>query len=186
LDPPDRENPRVCRNNGINGFKNPITRENFFCCNITYVDKAFHDSIYKRCNPKFGDVLLTKDGVNTGEVTLNTLHEEFSLLSSVCIFKTKEDVLKAPFLKYYIQSPTGNHDIVGEMTGTAIKRIVLKKIKESEITIPPIKEQVEIIQAIEDRLSLADKLEESISDSLQQAESLRQSILKRAFEGRLV
>jgi len=50
---------------------------------LTYVDKDFHDSIYNRCNPEFGDVLLTKDGINTGEVTLNTLHEPFSLLSSV-------------------------------------------------------------------------------------------------------
>jgi type I restriction enzyme, S subunit len=42
---------------------------------LTYVDKEFHDTIYVRCNPEFGDVLLTKDGVNTGEVTLNTIHE---------------------------------------------------------------------------------------------------------------
>ncbi|MFN4255358.1 MAG: restriction endonuclease subunit S [Saprospiraceae bacterium] len=53
--------------------------------NVTYVEKEFHDSIYTRCNPEFGDVLLTKDGVNTGEVTLNELAEPFSLLSSVCL-----------------------------------------------------------------------------------------------------
>lgn len=35
-------------------------------------------------------------------------------------------------------------------------------------------------------LSVADKMEESIAQSLQQAEALRQSILKKAFEGRLV
>jgi type I restriction enzyme S subunit len=38
----------------------------------------------------------------------------------------------------------------------------------------------------ESKLSICDKLEETISQSLQQAETLRQSILKRAFEGKLL
>jgi type I restriction enzyme S subunit len=47
-------------------------------------------------------------------------------------------------------------------------------------------EQNAIVGEIETRLSVADKIEETISQSLQQAEALRQSILKRAFEGKLV
>lgn len=153
---------------------------------ITYVDKAYHDSIFGRCNPEFGDVLLTKDGINTGEVTLNTLHEPFSLLSSVCIFKPKKNDLKSEFLKYYIQSPFGLKAILNSMTGTAIKRIVLRKIKDSKIVLPTIYEQYDIVQAIESRLSVADKMQETITQSLQQSEALKQSILKMAFEGRLV
>ncbi len=48
------------------------------------------------------------------------------------------------------------------------------------------KEQHQIVQEIESRLSVCDKLAESIDTSLQQAEALRQSILKRAFEGNLL
>ncbi|MEO8414340.1 MAG: hypothetical protein ABI472_11805 [Ginsengibacter sp.] len=47
-------------------------------------------------------------------------------------------------------------------------------------------EQHSIVQAIESRLSVADKMEESITQSLQQAEALRQSFLKKAFEGKLI
>ena len=43
-----------------------------------------------------------------------------------------------------------------------------------------------IVAEIESRLSVCDKIEESIAQSLQQAEVLRQSILRKAFEGRLV
>jgi type I restriction enzyme S subunit len=50
----------------------------------------------------------------------------------------------------------------------------------------PPSEQQKIIQEIESRLSVCDKMEETIANSLQQAEALRQSILKRAFEGKLV
>ncbi|MGE0772348.1 MAG: restriction endonuclease subunit S [Cyclobacteriaceae bacterium] len=153
---------------------------------VTYVDRAFHESIYNRCNPELGDVLLTKDGVNTGEVTINTLNEPFSLLSSVCLFKTKRDQLEPTFLKYFIQSPLGSKSLTGQMTGTAIKRIILKRIKESMIVLPTIREQEQVVDQIESRLSVADKMEESINDALKQAEALRQSILKSAFDGRLV
>ena len=46
--------------------------------------------------------------------------------------------------------------------------------------------QQQIVQEIESRLSVCDNMEETITDSLQQAEALRQSILKMAFEGKLV
>ncbi|HRD79196.1 MAG TPA: restriction endonuclease subunit S [Saprospiraceae bacterium] len=154
--------------------------------NLTYVDEKFHNSIYHRCNPEFGDVLLTKDGVNTGEVTLNTLHEEFSLLSSVCLFKTKTEELLSEFLKYYFQSPLGSRMITGSMTGTAIKRIILRKIKVAEILLPSLNEQYLIIEEIKERLSVCDKIEQTITQVLQQSETLRQSLLQQAFEGKLV
>lgn len=153
---------------------------------LTYVDREFHESIYERCNPEYGDVLLTKDGVNTGEVTLNTLKEAFSLLSSVCVFKTKRNELDSGFLKYFLQSPLGSKAVVDSMTGTAIKRIILRKIKEAEIILPPLHEQYSIVSEIESRLSVCDRIEETINESLKQAEALRQSVLKKAFEGKLV
>ena len=153
---------------------------------IEYVDKDFHDSIFKRCNPEVGDVLLTKDGANTGNVTLNTLDEEFSLLSSVCLLKPQKGILDSAYLKYFIQSPVGYKSITGAMTGTAIKRIILKAIKEALIVIPPIDEQEHIVSEIELRFSVAGKLEQTINENLKLAELLRQSILKKAFAGRLI
>jgi len=47
-------------------------------------------------------------------------------------------------------------------------------------------EQHAIVAEIESRLSVCDKIEESIEQSLKWSESLRQSILKKAFEGKLV
>lgn len=54
------------------------------------------------------------------------------------------------------------------------------------IPLPKIKEQQLIVEEIEKRLSVALKMEENITQSLQQAEALRQSILKKAFSGELV
>jgi type I restriction enzyme S subunit len=64
--------------------------------------------------------------------------------------------------------------------------VSIKAITEETIALPSLAEQHQIVQEIEIRLSICDKLEASIKESLQKAEALRQSILKRAFEGKLV
>ena len=51
---------------------------------------------------------------------------------------------------------------------------------------PDILKQKEIVKNIEEKLSVCDKIEQTVNESLQKAESLRQSILKQAFEGKLV
>lgn len=60
------------------------------------------------------------------------------------------------------------------------------KLKAYPFPITSLTEQEKIVQEIEFRLSVCDKIEETIEQSLLQAESLRQSILKKAFEGKLV
>jgi type I restriction enzyme S subunit len=55
-----------------------------------------------------------------------------------------------------------------------------------EIPVPNPIQQVKIVHDIESRLSVCEKIEETIESSLQQAEGLRLSIIKKAFEGKLV
>lgn len=51
---------------------------------------------------------------------------------------------------------------------------------------PPLEEQRFIVEEVERRLSVVDKLEATVAANLKQAGGLRQSILKRAFSGKLV
>jgi len=74
---------------------------------------------------------------------------------------------------------------VGKQT-TNLASINLSKLSEFPIPLPPIAEQVEIVVAVEARLSVLDKLEVTLTDELKRAERLRQSLLHRAFTGRLV
>jgi len=78
------------------------------------------------------------------------------------------------FQKHQIQ----NHEL--------LPKINQKGLNEIPFPLCSLEEQQQIVQEIESRLSVADKMEESITASLQQAEALRQSILKKAFEGRLI
>ena len=54
------------------------------------------------------------------------------------------------------------------------------------VPIPSIEEQTQIVAEVERRLSIVDEIESQIETSLKRAARLRQGILKRAFEGRLV
>jgi type I restriction enzyme S subunit len=89
-------------------------------------------------------------------------------------------VLNTPrFLKIIDKCKTGGSDSGLNLTQTRFTSI--------EIPLPKdIEEQRRIISEIESRLSVCDKIEETIESSLQQAEALRLSIIKKAFEGKLV
>ncbi len=54
------------------------------------------------------------------------------------------------------------------------------------ISLPPLAEQRRIVAEVERRLSVADEVARTVEQSLAQAQRLRQSILKKAFEGKLV
>ena len=72
-------------------------------------------------------------------------------------------------------------------TGTSYPAVRDSDVLSQTINLPlSPEEQHRIVQEIESRLSVADKMEQSIQESLQKAEALRQSILKKAFSGELV
>lgn len=154
--------------------------------NLVYVTKEYFDSIYPRCKPELNDVLLTKDGANTGNVTMNTLEEPYALLSSVCLLKPDRSKLMPEFLMYFIQSPDGFKQLTGKMTGTAIKRIILERIREAPIPLPTLAEQKQLVEYVATRFDAANETESTLDTQLLQAGRLRQAVLKRAFEGRLV
>ena len=69
---------------------------------------------------------------------------------------------------------------------TGRKKLTKNALMNAPFKVCPLAEQHRIVSEIETRLSVCDKLEENITQSLVQAEALRQSILKKAFEGKLV
>ncbi len=95
------------------------------------------------------------------------------------------EALNPDLLKYILHSKNFVSFANSITTGDR-PRISFDEISEYIIKLSPINEQLAIVQAIETRLSVADKMQETITQSLQQSEALRQSILKMAFEGKLV
>ena len=117
--------------------------------NVTYLSKADHDETYRRCPVKKGDVLYIKDGATTGIATINTLEDEFSLLSSVAVLRGTEGILDNRFLVSYLNSLVGKRYMLGMVSGVAITRLTLTKLNNAEIPLPPLEVQKEIVAEIE-------------------------------------
>lgn len=99
----------------------------------------------------------------------------------------KEELIDAQYLTYYLNTKKAKeYGNSVRSFGVNQSNINGTKLKTYPIPLPSLKEQHLIVQEIESRLSVADKVEESIQESLQKAEALRQSILKKAFSGELV
>jgi len=92
-----------------------------------------------------------------------------------------------PYFFYYYFNYLAKTDLLKTyFTGTTIKHLTGTRLKEIRIPLPPKQEQHQIVQEIESRLSVCDKVEQNIIDGLEKSEALRQSILKKAFEGKLL
>ena len=91
------------------------------------------------------------------------------------------------FLQYYINQGEAREFVRSKIKTTSGQNgISGSDIKKIEIPLPPLAEQQRIVKEIESRLSQATASETYIENALQQAEALRQSILKKAFSGELV
>ncbi len=64
--------------------------------------------------------------------------------------------------------------------------LTLEIVRQIPLPLPPFEEQKQIVSEVSERLSQISAAESAIEQSLKRAARLRQSILKRAFEGKLV
>ncbi|MBM4462173.1 MAG: hypothetical protein FJ012_02405 [Chloroflexi bacterium] len=88
---------------------------------------------------------------------------------------------------YWLLSADGREQITRVASSTSgLYTLSISKVLFLPIPLPSLLEQARILDEIERRFSIADEAERVVEQSLKQAERLRQSILKRAFEGKLV
>jgi type I restriction enzyme S subunit len=150
---------------------------------VDYVPKHVYDKISNRLKIEPGDVLLSCSGsVGRSCVAPNGLN--FTLVRSVAVLKPV--IENGNYISYCLRSPILQKQINEKKTQTAQSNIFQGKIRKLIFPLPPISEQRRIVAEVERRLSLCDKMKSTIAESLQKAESLRQSILKKAFEGKLL
>lgn len=116
--------------------------------------------------------------------------------SSELLIETSTNQAIACIVQRNIESETKNYlklflvknyqDIRRKSSGGVQPNINLDIVKNLTFPLCSLQEQTQIVAEIESRLSVCDKVEQSITESLEKAEALRQSILKKAFEGKLL
>ena len=94
--------------------------------------------------------------------------------------------LHSGYLLQLLKSSVFRQFVRGLNTGSLIQHMFTSQLDEFAFPLPPHDEQDEIIAIMDSCLSTVDTTHEQIVPELKRAARLRQSILKRAFEGKLV
>lgn len=161
------------QHNGID-FSNPL-----------YISEDTAKKALMRCNPEFNDILIVSRGASVGRMCIVETHNTFCLLGSVILIKPSISV-HSRFLTYLLKSPDINKILITASGSTAQQAIYLRDIRKIKLDLPLFIEQEEIVLQIDKHMSIIDKLESVVQKSIKESKRLRQSILKQAFEGKLV
>lgn len=135
---------------------------------------------------KSGDIIISRSGT-VGELCVVPPRMEGALLSTnlMRVSLDCQKVLPEYFI-YLFQSKGIVLDQVKELckgsTRIFLNQTILKQI---QFPIPNVHEQLQIINTIESRLTFCDNIEKTVDTALAQADAMRQSILKQAFDGTL-
>ena len=142
----------------------------------------------KAFKTKAGDMIISCSGATLGRICQLPENADTGIINQALLkIDLDEKIILKKFFLMLFRSETFQRLIFEKSLGTAMPNMIgMAELKEIPIPIPSIEEQKIIIQEIESRLSVCDKVEQTIIDSLEKAKALRQSILKKAFEGKLL
>ncbi len=142
------------------------------------------DKDYEKYKLIKNDLLITRTG-SIGRLSVFNDDKKAIPGAFLIHYRLRDDV-NVWYVFNFLQSQAGQKHLKAHSFGVGRPNLNVPNIELLQIPIPSPTEQNKILEEIESRFSVVEKMEESISQSLLQAEALRQSILKMAFEGRLV
>lgn len=154
---------------------------------VVYVETKNGES--EKYSLKKGDILInTRNSVElvgkTGIVREEKPKGVFN--NNLLRIRTKEDY-NPFFITYQLISPELRRQMTKEKKATTnVCALYQRDIFPLKLKVTDLREQEQIVSELESKLTVCDKIEETITTSLQQAETLKQSILKKAFEGKLI
>jgi type I restriction enzyme S subunit len=134
--------------------------------------------------PKVGDVLITTEAP-LGNVAVVDIKEKFALAQRAICLQFHEGY-SSSFAAIALQSPVLQQELARRSTGTTVKGIKASVLKKVDLPAPSIGEQIEIVRRVEQLFAYADLLEKKVNEARKRIDHLTQSILAKAFRGKLV
>lgn len=150
-----------------------------------FVSENYYTSLSEKRKPKWGDVLYSVVG-SYGIPVLIDFQKEFCFQRHIALLRPNTNKIFSKFLFYMLRSRNVYNQATDCSTGTAQKTVPLSGLREIHIPVPTLAEQERIVAEIESRFERADALETAVDRALNDAEKLKQAVLKKAFSGELV
>ena len=150
-----------------------------------YVSSHDAEKFRNRCDPEKNDILIVSRGATIGRACKVDTDRIFCLMGSVILVKGDRR-LNSSYLLAALKSVSSHKRLLSVSGSTAQQAIYIRDIRTLPIPLPPLIEQQTISDELDATLSTAHEIESIIEANLKRAIRLRQSILKKAFSGRLV
>jgi len=149
------------------------------------ISRQDYDRLSRKIRPEDGDLLLSRYGT-VGLVRRVRTREPFQASYSVAILKCVRQPSIVDYLGVALRSEQLQVQMRQSIRASSQPDLGLEYIRKLSVPLPPPRELTRIVAEVERRLSVLDELEGAVERGLKRADRLRQSILKRAFEGKLV
>ncbi len=150
---------------------------------IKYIPQAEHNELIKRCNPKKGDLLLSKNGT-IGVPKIVDWDWDFSIFVSLCLLKLKEP-LSAEYAEYFFKSHELKEQIFGLIKQSTVINLHLDKIQNFWFCIPPRAEQDEIVASLNHDIGNLDLLINKATDAIHIMQERRTALISAAVTGKI-
>jgi len=132
------------------------------------------------------DDLVVCEGGEPGRAAVWTSTQESMIIQKALHRVRLARGISPWYLAYRLAADAMSGELENYFTGSTIKHLTGQSLRSYVFPIPPSEEQHRIVAEVERRLSVVAELEATVAANLARAGRLRQAVLKRAFEGRLV
>ncbi|NLA15854.1 MAG: hypothetical protein GX877_04880 [Bacteroidales bacterium] len=155
--------------------------------NLRYFINEERYNLLKACEALPGDYIVSCSGT-MGRIARIPKDAKKGIINQALMrIRINEEKISHKYFIKFFKSQMFQSKILQDSRGSGMQNMAgIRELKPIKISLPPRPEQHQIVKEIELHLSVYDAVEKSIKESLLKAELLRQSILKRAFEGKLL
>ena len=145
-----------------------------------FISKEEHDVLYKRCNPKRGDILLGRIGT-LGKAVLVQTDIEFSLFVSVGLIRFDHRYISPKYFLLLLNSPfvETEFDRIKIGGGTHTNKLNLGDLHTVALPIPPLADQHRIVAKVDSLMTLCDRLEAARAEREANRDRLAKASLAR-------
>ncbi len=143
---------------------------------VKYISDQEYAEIQKRCQTEMGDILLSKSGSLGAPVIVKTT-ERIGLFESLAVIKYDRSKLLPAFLCEQLKSDRIQRQFKVGTKGVAIKHLHLGVIADTDIVVPPIKDQNAFAAFVEQ----TDKSKLAVQKALEELEILKKSLMQQYF-----
>ena len=170
---------------GVFAFRNANVRRGYIDdCDWVMISKEGHEK-NRKSEVHTGDVLISRSGANLGMASpVSKRFDGYNAIDVVIAVPNTEKIIPA-YLAHYTNSPMGRSIVKKNERGAAQGHLNVSAYGRLPIAVPSLNYQQAIVEIIDGKMSVCDSIEQTVDAALQQAEAMRQSILKQAFGGAL-